>query len=102
MEVQIDKYEYETNIEAFFRKLKISIVNPPDNPIITSPTAMPEDNNTAMDASPEMLYLSLTLVIISALAIETPYAVHSGYTPASNPKAIPPNDECAIASPNNE
>ena len=25
MEVQIDKYEYETNIEAFFRKLKISI-----------------------------------------------------------------------------
>jgi hypothetical protein len=39
---------------------------------------MPEDNNTAIDASPEILYLSLIFVMISALAIETPYAVHNG------------------------
>jgi len=54
------------------RKLKISIVKPPDRPIITSPTAIPEDKSTAMDASPDMLYLSLIFVITSALAIETP------------------------------
>ena len=56
----------------------MSMVNPPDNPIITSPTAMPEDNKTAIDASPEILYLSLIFVIINALAIETAYAVHRG------------------------
>ena len=39
---------------------------------------MPEDNKTAIDASPDMLYLSLIFVIISALAIETAYAVHKG------------------------
>ena len=60
------------------RKLKISITNPPENPIITSPTAMPEESKTAMDASPEISYLSLIFVIISALAIDTPYAVHNG------------------------
>ncbi len=53
------------------RKLKISSVKPPDNPIITSPTAIPDDKRTAIDASPEMLNRSLTFVIISALTIET-------------------------------
>ena len=60
------------------RKLKMSIVKPPESPITMSPTAIPEDNSTAIDVSPDMLYLSLILVIISALTIETPYAVHNG------------------------
>ena len=54
------------------RKLKISIVNPPEKPIITRPIAIPEDKSTAIDASPEILYLSLIFVIINALIIETP------------------------------
>ena len=43
------------------RKLKISIEKPPEKLIITSPAAMPEDNSTAIEASPDMLYLSLIL-----------------------------------------
>ncbi len=52
------------------KKLKISRVNPPERPIITRPMAIPEDKSTATEASPEMLNLSLTLVIIKALNIE--------------------------------
>ncbi|GIS73896.1 MAG: hypothetical protein CM1200mP11_1110 [Nitrosopumilaceae archaeon] len=37
------------------RKLKISRVKPPEKLIITSPAAIPEDNSTAIDASPEIL-----------------------------------------------
>ena len=60
------------------RKLKISIENPPERLIITSPAAMPEDKSTAIEASPDMLYLSLIFVMINALTIDTPYAVHNG------------------------
>ena len=84
------------------RKLNMSIVKPPEIPIITNPTAIPDDKRTATDASPEMLNLSLIRVMINALTKDTPYAVQSGYTPAIRPKAIPPKDECAIASPNKE
>ena len=40
--------------------------------IITRPIAIPDDKSTAMDASPDMLNLSLSFVMISALTIETP------------------------------
>ena len=84
------------------RKLKMSIVNPPEIPIITSPTAIPEDRRTATDASPDILKRFLILVIISALTNDTPYAVQMGYMPDIRPRAMPPKEECAIASPNKE
>ena len=60
------------------RKLKISTVNPSESPMITRPTAIPDDKRTATDASPEMLYLSLIRVMINALTNDTPYAVQRG------------------------
>ena len=45
------------------RKLKISMVNPPEIPTITNPTAIPDDKRTAIAASPDISYFSLILVI---------------------------------------
>ena len=42
------------------RKLRISIVNPPEKLISINPTAIPVDNKTATDASPEILKLLLS------------------------------------------
>ena len=77
-------------------------MKPPERLFITGPAAIPEDNSTATDASPEILKLCLIRVMITALIKDTAYAVQSGYIPTSKPAAIPPNEECATASPNNE
>lgn len=74
------------------RKLKMSMLNPPDRLIITKPAAIPDESKIAIDASPEIFTLSFIFVMINALASDIPYAVHNGYTPDSNPNAIPPNE----------
>ena len=53
------------------RKLKISIVKPPDKLIKINPTAIPDDNKTATAASPEISNFWRILVIINALNKET-------------------------------
>ena len=64
------------------KKLYKSSEKPPDNPISTTPTASPADNNTA--------------------TAETANAVHIGYIFVNKPTAIPPNATCERASPYND
>jgi hypothetical protein len=84
------------------RKLKMSVVRPPERLIKISPTAMPDDSRTATAASPEISNFCRIFVMISALASDTRYAVHNGYTPTKSPAAMPPKEEWATASPNKE
>lgn len=80
----------------------MSVVRPPERLIKINPTAMPDDSKTATAASPEISNFCRIFVMTSALTSETIYAVHNGYTPIKSPAAIPPNEECATASPNRE
>src|SRR3989338_5925477 len=67
------------------RKLKISVVKPPERLIKINPTAMPEESKTATAASPEISNFCRIFVMTSALANDTRYAVHNGYTPIKSP-----------------
>jgi len=75
------------------RKLKISVVKPPERLIKINPTAIPEESKTATAASPEISNFCRIFVMTSALANDTRYAVHNGYIPTKSPAAIPPNEE---------
>jgi len=67
-----------------------------------TPIAKPDDNNTAMAASPDIFVLFLSFVIPRAVETETANAVQIGYTLRKNPRAIPPNATCDSASPKRE
>lgn len=67
-----------------------------------TPIANPEDNNTAIAASPDILVLFLSFVIPRAVETETANAVQIGYMLRKNPRAIPPNATCERASPKRE
>ena len=81
------------------KKLYKSSEKPPDNPISTTPTASPADNNTATAESPGIFVDSLNFVIPREAIIETAKAVHIGYMFVNKPTAIPPNATCDRASP---
>ena len=67
-----------------------------------TPIAKPDDNNTAIAASPDILVLFLSFVIPNAVETETANAVHIGYMLRKNPRAIPPKATCESASPKRE
>ena len=84
------------------KKLYKSSEKPPDNPISTTPTASPADNNTATAESFGIFVDCLNLVMPREARIETANAVHIGYIFVNKPTAIPPNAMCERASPYND